>query len=209
MNIAYSFIFAFIETTAFARIKLFHLLKNIGAERLVYCDTDSVVFKTRLGANEYMPQTGSFFGDLQVSFLFNNNNVNNKKIIVWMIIQDEVSGKFGDEYRLNRFVSLGSKTYGMELIDSKGGVKHELHCKGINLTVNALKIITFDSLLSLLKDHNSGSKLIVDERYFIQRDKRLSILKSVNRSKKLQFTFKKRRTNFDTFETVPLGYRSV
>ena len=53
------FIAAF--TTCWARLKLYSLLETIG-ERVLYFDTGSVIFVSRLGDTD--PKTGSFLGEL-------------------------------------------------------------------------------------------------------------------------------------------------
>ena len=53
------FIAAF--TTCWARLKLYSLLETLG-ERVLYFDTDSVIFVSRPGDED--PKTGSFLGEL-------------------------------------------------------------------------------------------------------------------------------------------------
>jgi hypothetical protein len=55
-------IYAAVFTTAYARMRLFELLHKVGA-RLIYCDTDSVIYELSPNAWENLP-LGSFMGDL-------------------------------------------------------------------------------------------------------------------------------------------------
>ena len=48
-------------TTSYARLKLFNLMNELG-ERLLYCDTDSVIFSAPVGSP--VPPTDSYLGGL-------------------------------------------------------------------------------------------------------------------------------------------------
>ena len=53
--------------TAYARIKLYSIIDNIEASnsgRVLYFDTDSVIFKDTPAMNWYVPEIGDFLGDM-------------------------------------------------------------------------------------------------------------------------------------------------
>ena len=50
-------------TTALVRLKLYSLLEKLG-DRVLYYDTDSIVFKTNLSLEPFDPKTGDYLGDL-------------------------------------------------------------------------------------------------------------------------------------------------
>ncbi|CAI2350425.1 unnamed protein product [Caenorhabditis sp. 36 PRJEB53466] len=58
-NIAYGSL-----TTSAARIRLYKAMKAIGPENLIYCDTDSVIFKQKRGRNVLGDLIGSGLGML-------------------------------------------------------------------------------------------------------------------------------------------------
>jgi hypothetical protein len=55
-------IYAAVFTTAYARMRLFELLQKVGG-RLIYCDTDSVIYEISPNAEDNLP-IGSFMGEL-------------------------------------------------------------------------------------------------------------------------------------------------
>ena len=76
-------------TTAHARLKLYSVLEQLG-ERVLYYDTDSVIYVSKLGEPE--PETGVYLGELT----------------------DELDGDY-----ITTFVSGGPKNYGYELSSGK------------------------------------------------------------------------------------------
>lgn len=50
--------------TAYGRLELFKYLKTVGAEKLIYCDTDSVIFDCADGVIPF--QTGSALGEMKI-----------------------------------------------------------------------------------------------------------------------------------------------
>jgi hypothetical protein len=76
-------------TTSHARLRLYDALENIGADRLLYFDTDSVIYTVRPG--EWEPEYNSFLGGFT----------------------DELDGD-----TISRFLCGGPKNYGYELAGS-------------------------------------------------------------------------------------------
>src|SRR5678815_3803058 len=91
-------------TTAHARVKLYNLLEKLG-QRVLYCDTDSVIFVTRAGEDD--PATGKFLGDLT----------------------DEI----GSGVQADAFVCTGPKSYAVRLLKQDGSIDHILKAKGLTL----------------------------------------------------------------------------
>ncbi|EGT46031.1 hypothetical protein CAEBREN_09358 [Caenorhabditis brenneri] len=70
--------------TSYARLRLYDLMEKVGGERIIYTDTDSIVYYTLVGEeNPLADRIGSFFGQLT----------------------DEISGE------MEQFVTIGPKTY--------------------------------------------------------------------------------------------------
>jgi len=118
-------------TTAHARVELYKQLDLVGAERLVYCDTDSLVFSYRPG--DVMPQTGDFVGDLT----------------------DEVLKNYGPHAYIDTFVALGPKMYAYSLTDERSGkvIKVERRAKGVVLNSEVSERLTFETFERMARVH--------------------------------------------------------
>jgi hypothetical protein len=111
--------------TAQARLKLTSMLRQVGEERALYCDTDSVVFVQRPG--DEVVQTGEALGH-------------------WSSELDE--GVWGEE-----FLALAPKCY-MLRYNEAGRIKEResgiLKAKGVTLTAENLKEIHADSMRRII-----------------------------------------------------------
>jgi hypothetical protein len=111
--------------TANARLKLTSMLRQVGPERALYCDTDSVVYVQRPGDEEV--QTGEALGH-------------------WSSELDE--GVWGEQ-----FMALAPKCY-MLLYNEAGRVKEKesgiLKAKGVTLTAENLKEIHAESMRRII-----------------------------------------------------------
>lgn len=111
--------------TSYARLKLYKYL-NILNERVLYYDTDSIVFvcDEEFKNSENMPQLGDYLGEFT----------------------DELDGK-----HIVEFVSAGPKNYSKLLNDGKC----ESVVKGFQLNYTASKVVNFESIKNIvLKDRS-------------------------------------------------------
>ena len=113
-------------TTALARLKLFSFLEQLD-ERVLYYDTDSIIYVSRDGSNEYEPPTGPFLGDLT----------------------DELAG-YGPGTHITSFISGGPKFYGYKLKKPNGEESCVCKIKGIRLNYASSEKINFDSIRQLV-----------------------------------------------------------
>ncbi len=98
-------------------------------ERVLYFDTDSVIFTARGG--EYIPPTGLFIGDLT----------------------NEITTKDEPEAYITKFASCGSKNYSYEVYYPNSGIrKYFCKVKGLSLNFITSNIVNFDSMKILIKD---------------------------------------------------------
>ena len=112
-------------TTALARLKLFSELQPLG-ERVLYYDTDSIVYVSREG--EYEPATGPFLGELT----------------------DELAG-YGLGTHITSFVSGGPKFYAYKYRKPDGSESCVCKIKGIRLNASTSEKINFDCVRRLVK----------------------------------------------------------
>lgn len=148
-------------TTAQARLKLYSYLQQLG-KRVLYCDTDSVIFTTRRG--EWKPPLGDYLGDLT----------------------DEVSGN-----TITHFVTGGPKNYAYKTKKcDKDGNSSFCKVKGITMnSKNSLKI-NFDTVARLVKGNKGSSVPNVDTK--ICRDLTNTTLLTRQETKDYRIVFDKR-----------------
>ncbi|KAL3983293.1 interferon-induced GTP-binding protein Mx [Sarotherodon galilaeus] len=167
-------------TTAHARLMLYDLLDSL-QQRVLYCDTDSVIFTARPG--DWMPPLGPFLGDLT---------------------SELASGEGSVEDHIVEFVSGGPKCYAYHTSLGKTQVK----CKGVTLNAQNSKVVTHESLKGLV--HKFVSNQVSDAHLVavsdnIKRDKKKFHLKNVSVVKKLKVVYNKRRVLPD-YTTLPYGF---
>lgn len=166
--------------TSYGRLKLYSLMEKVG-EKLVYCDTDSLVFKCARGeANPLQDQLTGYLGQLT----------------------DEVpSGK-----RIKSIVCNGPKCYSIRYEDGDEVVK----AKGIQQN-EATAALTYDSLEKVVRGHFSGVPAPLTLPQSTIDRKSLGVLETREFEKILQHVNHKAAVEGDTFETavnVPFGFKS-
>ena len=171
-------------TTANARRRLYKVLKGLGT-RVLYFDTDSVVYEYSGESGEYVPDIGDHLGQ-------------------WTNELKE------DEY-ITRFVSSGPKSYAYKTSTERSVVK----LKGFTLNYANAQRLNFESIARLVlfwadPDNNTlneEDKPFVEARYSkICRDKRRFLLFNRDEVKKFRVTYNKRYLIPGTFDTLPFGY---
>ena len=108
-------------TTSLARIKLYSVLDQL-QEKVLYYDTDSVIFKTTAEQSPHDPQLGDYLGDLT----------------------DELPS----DRHIVEFVSTGPKSYCYR--DNKGAVKMKF--KGISKSLFNVRKVNFESMLKCVQN---------------------------------------------------------
>lgn len=112
-------------TTTQARLNLYEYLEKLG-ERVLYYDTDSVIYVTKEG--EFEPETGSMIGEMT----------------------DELED-YGEGSYITEFVSGGPKNYAYKVWSTKNE-KEMITCKvkGIQLNYEAAQLINFESIKDMI-----------------------------------------------------------
>ena len=132
-------------TTCQARLKLYELLERLD-RRVLYYDTDSVIYTCISREGEWEPQTGYFLGELTNELESDNHIVT--------------------------FVSGGPKNYAYKLArpDRNG---YLTHCKvrGITLNYRNQFLVNFDSISQLVRNEGP-SKVQVTDPYKKTRNKK-------------------------------------
>jgi hypothetical protein len=170
-------------TTAHARLMLYDLLDKL-QERILYCDTDSIIFVSKEG--DWVPPLGPYLGDLT----------------------DEINDgdRYGTEQEdyISEYVSTGPKSYAYHTRQHKSVVK----CKGVTLNAANAKVVTQQTLKCLIDDfvnNRPQTRDITTTVDTIQRNKNKLLLKNATVVKRLRVVYNKRRV-FPDYTTLPYGY---
>ena len=162
-------------TTAHARLELYDLMDKLG-DRLLYSDTDSVVFVSKDG--DWEPPLGPYLGDLT----------------------DEISG--GDY--ITEFSSSGPKTYGYRTASGKTCMKAKgitLNAENSKL----IKLDTLIDLVDHHLVDRDNTRHILARTDNIVRDKKSLTLKNTSVVKRFKVVYNK-RVLLSNFTTLPYGY---
>ena len=184
--------------TSWARLKLVKLIHEIETiqGRILYMDTDSVIFTHREATEsetaEPTPITGDFLGDPA----------------------DEITKDYGVGAKCTQFVSLGPKFYAFKVIQPGSNVaKVSIKAKGITLSHSAMDIVNFDSMRELATEYvnNMGDDDICEKISVPQmqiRPTKHHTLETKNFDKKVRAYSTKRRIFIDGEEnnTLPYGW---
>ncbi len=162
-------------TTAHARLELYELMDKLG-DRLLYCDTDSVVFTSKEG--EYEPPTGPFLGDLT----------------------DEV----GPGDHIIQFVTSGPKSY--SFVTAKGKVCMKVKGVTFSaLNSAAITTDSMIELVHHYVKGRDDSRYILTQNNNIVRNKKQMTLHNRSFEKKFKVVYDK-RVLLPDFTTIPYGF---
>ena len=167
-------------TTAQARLKLYSYLQPLG-NRVLYCDTDSVVFITSPG--QWKPSLGDYLGDLT----------------------DEVPDKKAPDNTITHFVTGGPKNYAYNLTKpNKHGQTSICKVRGITLNFKNALDINFNTLHKMItsKDEVKPVK-VVDEHKITRNTDKFNIITKTE-TKDYRIVFDKRVITTE-FNTLPYG----
>jgi hypothetical protein len=121
--------------TANARLKLYdemEKIENSAPGRVLYFDTDSIIFKHKEHDVWYIPPLNNFLGDMT----------------------DEVWENFKTEGAyMNKFASCGTKNYGYSVKFPDGSEKCNIKAKGISLTDEIKEDLNFDVIQNFAKEY--------------------------------------------------------
>ena len=172
--------------TSWARIKLWTEMNKLG-DRVVYHDTDSIIFSVR-DCDQYIPPIGKYLGDLTDELTC--KELSCKKV--------ECEGHW-----IVEFVSCGPKNYTYKLNTG------EVVCKvrGFSLNYKASQVINFETMKETLYAwKNNDKKELVTIRTEILRDKKSPKVYNRIVHKHYGVVYDKRIV-LDDFSTIPYGYR--
>ncbi|XP_054158248.1 uncharacterized protein LOC128956547 [Oppia nitens] len=175
--------------TAYARLHLYSILHSIESEadgRVLYFDTDSVIFKHNASQNWSVPTVGNFLGQLT----------------------DEIEKDFGSEAYIKEFVSCGPKNYGYKVVLPNGNEINKLKVKGLAITEKAKHIVNYYTVVDIADKYSRG---IYDSRQVPQQQFRCDKFHNINTAvfnKKYQAVSDKRIIvqSHDVYQTIPYGY---
>jgi hypothetical protein len=169
-------------TTAYARLKLYELLDQL-QERILYFDTDSVIFTAKDG--EYIPPLGPYLGDLT----------------------NEIA-EYGDQCYISHFVSGGPKNYCIVIQNPTTSEQHyKCRVKGICLNFEAEKHVNFSSIRELVRNRveNKEEETEIYVPQLLFRTNQHGEVSTANIQKKYRVVYDKRRLLPD-YTTIPFGY---
>lgn len=164
--------------TATARLKLYSYLEEL-QERVLYFDTDSVIFVDWPGA--ISPQVGDFLGDLT----------------------DEMA-EYGPGSYIDTFVSGGPKNYAYQ-VRVAGGEDRKTVCKVKGITLNFLnsKQINFGKIKEMVLEPLPTSVVLNGKR--ICRTKEMDVITRPDK-KTYRIVYTKRR-RVEDYDTLPYGFK--
>ena len=162
-------------TTAHARLELYELMDRLGS-RLLYSDTDSVIFVSREG--DWEPPLGDYLGDL--------------------------TSELDDGDFISQFSSSGPKSYGFATAKGKVCMKAKgitLNAKNSQ----AICLESLIGLVDSYVTSHDRSKYILAQSENIVRNKKSLTLHNKSVVKRFKVVYNKRRLLQD-FSTLPYGY---
>ena len=173
-------IFVACFTTCWARLKLYREgLRKVPPERVLYFDTDSIIFSHRPG--EPTPPTGDHLGEFTSEL------------------------KPGDH--IVEFAAAGPKNYGYRTKDGKVECKvrgFTLNTRGQEqLNFERLKQNVIDEVTDPIDEPRA---IPVHNPHKIRRDVNTKQLETVKETKRYKVVFDKRVIDPDTFQSYPYGY---
>ncbi|KAL1280074.1 hypothetical protein QQF64_014674 [Cirrhinus molitorella] len=162
-------------TTAHARLELYELMDRLG-DRLLYCDTDSLIFTSKDG--EYEPPLGPYLGELT----------------------DEI----GDGDHIIEFCSSGPKSYGYKTAKGKVCMKAKgITLNAVNS--ETVRLDSLIELVDQYVKGRDDSRHILAHADTIVRNKKRFTLHNKSVVKKFKVVYNK-RVLLPDFTTLPYGF---
>lgn len=170
-------------TTCWARLRLYTALEMLG-ERVLYMDTDSVVFSTL--PDQPKPPLGQYLG--------------------------EFKSELDADDHIVEFMSAGPKNYGYQMVKGKGDCKVKglsLTREGLaQVNYQVMRQNLLDEIQSPLEDGKTRVIPTTKTHQIVRHPKEYQ-LETVRQNKKYQLVFDKRAVDETTFTTYPYGYQAT
>ena len=177
--------------TGYARMKLYSIIDEIQSsneERVLYFDTDSVIFKDKPGSGWTVPEIGDFLGDMT----------------------DEVTKDYGPGSYIDMFTSGGPKNYAYNVV-TPNGRKTVTKVKGINITYGLKDVLNFETVSHFAKEYRKGNKEVhlMAKQLQFSTDKYHEVSTNVLEKKYRAVSDKRVIVNDERrpFHTIPYGYK--
>lgn len=162
-------------TTSYGRLELYDLLEKLG-ERVLYCDTDSVIYTYRDG--EYDPPLGPYLGEL--------------------------TDELGSGDYINIFTSSGPKSYGYSTAKGKVCMKAKgITLNAVNSQV--IRLDTLIGLVEDYVSGRDNNRHVLARADTIVRNKKQFTLHNKALVKKFKVVYTK-RVLLPDYSTVPYGF---
>jgi len=171
-------------TTSQARLHLYSFIENLGP-RLLYFDTDSIIYTSTVGKQEYQVPIGSYLG----------------------MMTDELRD-YGPGSYIVEFVSGGPKNYSFKVYSTKyDKFFYVTKIRGFSLTSTASKRLNFNSIKKFVFEYVK-SNVTCESNLVFQRIERRKNRDIVTKTicKKYKIVYTKRVLRRD-FTTVPYDYK--
>ncbi|EFO83130.1 hypothetical protein CRE_12953 [Caenorhabditis remanei] len=120
-------------TTAIARLRLFEAMRLVGQENLIYCDTDSVIFKQKIGEDPLKELKGDGLG----------------------MLTDEIPAGT----RITEVVTVAPKCYALKMENEIGKVSYTIKSKGMTLNCATMEHVSFEKMKKMVSFYNFFSKI--------------------------------------------------
>ncbi len=161
-------------TTAYGRLELYKLMDRLGP-RVFYVDTDSLIFSTKEG--EWMPQTGSYLGEL--------------------------SNELDPDDNITEFAATGPKSYSFKTAKNKVILK----AKGVTLHSSNAQVVTLESMICLVHAYvtSRDTTTLLTRTETIVRNKKKFTLHNRAVLKRFKVVYDK-RVLLPDYSTLPYGY---
>lgn len=169
--------------TSYARLKLYDQLEKLEESRrgrVLYFDTDSIIFKAKPG--EYEPPTGDQLGDMTDELL-----------------------AYGPNAKISKFVACGPKNYAYMVTHPDGSAESILKAKGLRLHSKALDVLSFDTFFRTALQYVNGIQWKTPVPQFNMRSDRYHNVTSDYFNKFYAAVSEKRRIVSSSC-TLPYGY---
>lgn len=120
-------------------------------------------------------------------------------------LTDEISSAFGKGAFVQKMVSLGAKTYALEIIvPGKDAPVYIIKMKGISLKHNNKHLTDFNSMKSMVDGVKNGVSVPLVNR--IERASDFRIFTRTSAEKQVKLVYNK-RSRFGAYDTRPWGFR--
>ncbi len=161
-------------TTAYGRLELYKLMDRLGP-CIFYVDTDSLIFSTKEG--EWMPQTGSYLGEL--------------------------TNELDADDNITEFAATGPKSYSFKTAKNKVILK----AKGVTLHSSNAQVVTLESMVCLVHAYvtSRDTTTLLTRTETIVRNKKKFTLHNSSVLKRFKVVYDK-RVLLPDYSTLPYGY---